>query len=104
MSATRPMEYDFSLCMNDWTIGRWDKWQRKFFWVAIIGVIISILLACFTKGGLAEPFDPKRPIKVVQAIVLCIWLVAPPTWFWFDYFHIYLKIVDEKKKPTLESY
>jgi hypothetical protein len=86
------------------TMDRWDKWQKWIFWIGLTGVVASVILA-FSTPGLAEPYNAKRTIKNVQAIVLCIWVFAPPVWFWYEYFFIYRKISDkEKDKPTFDQY
>jgi hypothetical protein len=89
------------------TMDRWNKWQMYIFWIALIGVVVSVVLA-FSNGGtagIAAPFDAKKSVKVAQAIVLCIWVFAPPFWFWYEYFFIYREIPEtEKDRPTLDVY
>jgi hypothetical protein len=77
-------------------MNRWNKWQQWICWIALTGVVASVYLAFSTNGhlplstkGLAEPFEAKRPIKVIQSIVLCVWVLVPPLWFWFEYFFLY---------------
>jgi H+/Cl- antiporter ClcA len=85
-------------------MNRWNKWQTVIFWTALGAIIVSIVLAFSTKT-IAEPFDAKRPIKVAQAIALCIWIFVPPVWFWYEYFFLYRVIPEaEKDKPEIEHY
>lgn len=86
------------------TMKRWKTIQVYIFWVAFIGVLASIVLA-FSAGGIAAPFDAKRPIKVAQAIVLCIWVFAPPLWFWYEYYFVYARIPEQVEgRPKLDNY
>jgi hypothetical protein len=47
-------------------------------------------------------FNVHCPLKVAQAIVLSIWIVCPPIWFWYEYFHLYRPAPEPK--PDIENF
>ena len=83
---------------------QWGRWQMIIFWVALTAAAGSIVLA-FIPKHIAEPFDAKCPIKVGQALVLSMWVLGPPLWFWFEYFFLYRKMADnEIRKMKFDEY
>lgn len=67
--------------------------------VAAIGMVASI---AFAKCRFGYPFDRNDPVKVQQAVVLCFWILAPPIWFWFEYYFLYLP--QKTRTATLDEY
>ena len=47
---------------------------------------IALLLGPF---GFGDPLDSDHPVKVLQAVLLVIWIVGPPVWFWYEFFYLY---------------
>jgi hypothetical protein len=64
----------------------WKKTQTYVGWTSAVLLLSSLILGLF---GLWEIFDPSKGIKVAQAIVLGLWILVPPLWFWFEYFFLY---------------
>jgi H+/Cl- antiporter ClcA len=74
--------------------------ERRWAWVAGIGGGIALIFGWY---GFGKPFDAHDCGKVLQAVVLAIWIVAPPIWFWYEYFFLYQPI-PETKKPSLDQF
>ena len=70
-----------------------------------MGVISSIaMIASIIVGicwGFGKGFDPHDPVKVFQAVVLGIWVIVPPIWFWYEYFFLYSNATT---KPGLDEF
>ena len=77
-------------------MGRWNKWHKWISWLSGIFGVASIVLGCF---GFGKRFDPKSPLKLTQAVVLLIWILAPPLWFWFEYYFLYKKLGPPSNGP-----
>jgi len=87
---------------------RWNRWQVWMGWISGLFGVVSIAIA-FLHGfsGIGAKFDPTSRLKVTQAIFLCIWIVVPPVWFWFEYFFLYKEITPPAApplKPTMDEY
>jgi hypothetical protein len=64
----------------------WQKARTNVGFASAIVLLASLVLGCW---GVWEGFDPHKCIKVAQAIVLGLWILLPPIWFWFEYFFLY---------------
>ncbi len=74
---------------NPRSVGRTWNWKKMKWivgWLATIGLLASLILGFF---GVWEKFNPHNHIKVAQAIVLGIWILLAPMWFWFEYFFLF---------------
>ncbi len=65
------------------------------------GLLYSLFLAKYEFG---KGFDPHSKAKVLQAIVLSFWILAPPIWFWFEYFFLYKGSDSTTDKPALDDF
>jgi len=61
----------------------------------------SIVLGIF--GGFGLPFNVKCPVKVAEAIVLGLWVLLPPIWFWYEYFFLY-KDIPKVEREKIEEF
>lgn len=67
----------------------WDDVQptRTFMaWAAAMVGLVALLLGPL---GFGDPLDSNHPVKVLQAVILVIWIVGPPVWFWYEFFYLY---------------
>lgn len=64
----------------------WKDTREVVGWISAVAVVGSITLGFF---GIWERFDPGKPLKKAQAIVLGVWILVPPIWFWAEYFFLY---------------
>jgi hypothetical protein len=63
------------------------------------GLLASVL---FGWCELGVGFNRNDCVKVWQAIILCGWILAPPIWFWFEYFFLYDRL--GTAKPDAEEF
>ena len=64
----------------------WIRAQRIMGTLAALGAILSL---CFGRLGFGIGFDKDNPVKVWQAGILAFWVLAPPLWFWLEYFFFF---------------
>ena len=68
--------------------------KRRYIWVGAVtsfGVISTMLLAWYGWGIPILEGQSWSDVKVAQVVMLIAWTVMPPTWFWYEYWFIYLK-------------
>jgi hypothetical protein len=68
--------------------------KRRYIWVGAVtsfGVISTMLLAWYGWGIPILEGQSWSDVKVAQVVMLIAWTVIPPTWFWYEYWFIYLK-------------
>ena len=75
---------------------RWNKWHLWISWVSGIFGVASIFLGLFRS---TEKFDKTSDLKIAQVVVLLIWILAPPLWFWFEYYFLYKKLGPPSNGP-----
>ncbi|HEX7158675.1 MAG TPA: hypothetical protein VF214_06660 [Edaphobacter sp.] len=75
------------------------RWVMGF--VASGFMVVSILFGIWF--GFGKGFDPRDWAKVAQAVVLGIWVIAPPIWFWYEYFFLYPD-TNITPKPSLDEF
>jgi hypothetical protein len=69
---------------------KWGEVQTRrivMTYTAILFASLAILYG-FCQG-LGIPFSYCDPIKISQAIILGTWILAPPIWFWYEYFYLF---------------
>ena len=64
------------------------KLTRAAGWFSSIAGVASIVLS---RWGFMTPYDSKDCVKVTEAFVLGSWVIAPPAWFWYEYYRLYKK-------------
>jgi hypothetical protein len=79
----------------------WKTAQRGMGFIASGAMILSVVFGLF--WGFGKGFDPHDCVKVSQAIVLGIWVIAPPIWFWYEYFYLYPDTT-YVPKPSLDEF
>jgi hypothetical protein len=57
--------------------------------VAGCALLISLSLAPF---GWGCSLKDHSTIKIADAIVVVIWILVPPIWFWYEYFFIWRRL------------
>lgn len=75
----------------------WDEVQstRTFMaWVAAIFGFVAIGLG-FTHFD--DPLDWQHKFKIIQAGILVLWIIAPPIWFWYEFFFLYKRTQDDNR-------
>jgi len=68
--------------------------KRRYIWIGAVtsfGVISTMLLAWYGWGTPILECQSWPGVKVAQVVMLIAWTVMPPTWFWYEYWFIYLK-------------
>ena len=72
-------------------------------WTSAVLLVISLGLSFW---GFGQGFDTKKLSKIVQAGLLGFWVLAPPIWFWYEYFFLYSSYapVAPATKPLLEDF
>jgi hypothetical protein len=83
---------------------RWNFWH---FWISWISGIFGLASLIFAGWGFGLKFEISSSVKVSQAIILVTWILAPPIWFWYEYFFLYRPLIrhpDERFKMTFEEY
>ena len=68
--------------------------KRRHIWIGSVtsfGVISTMLLAWYGWGTPILEGQSWPGVKVAQVVMLIAWTVMPPTWFWYEYWFIYLK-------------
>jgi hypothetical protein len=81
----------------------WKKAQARMGWIAS-GLLVISVAVCFWSFG--QGFDPHKPSKIVQAVLLGVWVLAPPIWFWYEYYFLYSNYAPTSPatKPPLEEF
>ena len=69
--------------------------QRVAAWVSGTCAAVSVILGVFEFD---KPFDKASSVKVAQAIVLGLWVIGPPIWFWWEHYFYW------KRHPVAESF
>lgn len=64
----------------------WKTTRRRVGVTSAVFLVGSLIVGAW---GLWEGFNPHRGIKVLQAILLGLWILLPPIWFWGEYFFLY---------------
>jgi hypothetical protein len=80
---------------------KWKYWHIAISWIS--GIVAPASLA-FAYWGFADKFAKDSPVKVAQAIILVIWIVVPPVWFWFEFFFLYLPLTRDPDRPFKMSW
>jgi hypothetical protein len=70
-------------------------------WVSGAFAVLSLAFSCF---GFGKSFDQARSIRIVQAIVLSVWIIGPPVWFWAEYFFIWLPSHRQATSQMLDEF
>ena len=70
-------------------------------WVSGTFAVLSLAFSCC---GFGKSFDQARSIKIVQAIVLSVWIIGPPVWFWAEYFFIWLPSHRQANSQMLDEF
>jgi len=87
-------------------MNRWKKWQIA---MSLLSTVLGILSLAYAKEGFGvalgslKPADVLYATKIRQACILCFWIIAPPLWFWFEYFFLYRPIA-VAARPPIEEY
>src|ERR1700733_6039223 len=63
---------------------KWNDWRDGINWVLSLMALLSL---DFSYWGFGKGLE-DRGVKIPQAIVLCFWVIAPPVWFWYEYFFL----------------
>lgn len=63
--------------------------QRTPFWLVVVVASVGVALVGGTVWASYQSMCDKDPIYVY--IVIAVWAVGPPIWFWAEYFAIYLR-------------
>jgi hypothetical protein len=102
LCATILSTMSFSLNPKNWQHD-WKKAQTRMGWTAAVFLVISVGV-CF--WGFGQGFDPHKLSKIAQAILLGLWVLAPPIWFWYEYFFLYSTYTAPSgaAKPLLEEF
>jgi hypothetical protein len=72
--------------------------------MALASTVAGLYSLWLAHQEFGKGFDVHNPVKVKQACVLPIWILAPPIWFWIEYFFVYGKEDATKDKPALEAF
>jgi hypothetical protein len=79
-----------------------SKWDKASFTAALSAAIFGVGSVILAIPHFGTRFNIHCHLKVAQAIVLSIWIVGPPIWFWYEYFHLYRPAPEPK--PDLDSF
>jgi hypothetical protein len=87
----------------------WDKsWNevqgRRRFMAISGGVVGSFAIAFGLCCHRATPFSYDDGVRVWQAIVLGVWIIVPPVWFWYEYFYLFKRTKDFKQPQDFERF
>jgi hypothetical protein len=64
---------------------KWDDWRDG------INLYLALPSVVFSYWGFGKGLEDGSPVKIAQALILCFWVIAPPVWFWYEYFFLYKK-------------
>lgn len=56
--------------------------------IFIVCLLASLAIAWLGWGVEVQPHQTWPMVKLVQAGVAIFWIVAPPVWFWIEYFYV----------------
>jgi hypothetical protein len=71
-------------------------------WIASIVLAISPLLVPLGWG--ASLRDYNSGIKLLQVLVVAMWTVMPPIWFWYEYFYLRPKYPSPPAGPDFDEF
>jgi hypothetical protein len=77
---------------------KWRKHQKLIEWLGGGFLLFSLALVPFGWGQGIE----HRGIKIWQAGVIVIWLLAPPIWFWYQFRFGWWQDKEENRPPLDE--
>ena len=63
--------------------------NKKHFWIVFACAILGVTLVGATLGAAHHSLCSKDVLQLYIAIA--VWAVAPPVWFWLEYFAIFLR-------------
>jgi len=69
---------------------------------AILLFVLALLVQFAPQTGSAHPPSPD-PWKAIKALLLSMWLILPPIWFWFEY-HIFFHHLSADERQSLKEY
>lgn len=78
---------------------RWKKHQGLMQKIGIVFLIFSLALAKWGWGVGIESYK-DHPSKVFQALVIVVWILGPPIWFWYQ-FHFGWRV--DKKEGRMDK-
>lgn len=81
-------------------LSRWQNWERAMGGIAAVFMAASVMLGIWKFG---QAFSTTIRAKEVQAFVLGLWVILPPSWFWCEFFLLYRK-VPEADRPKLDDF
>lgn len=65
--------------------------------MAWLGGILGFIALALGLFGFGQPLDRKHPIKIVQAVMLVIWIIGPSIWFWYECFYLYKRTQNQNR-------
>jgi hypothetical protein len=81
-------------------LSRWQNWERAMGGIAAVFMAASVMLGIWKFG---QAFSTTIRAKEVQAFVLGLWVILPPSWFRCEFFLLYRK-VPEADRPKLDDF
>jgi hypothetical protein len=53
--------------------------------ITAVATVLGLASLVFARWGFGKKFDPHNKVKLIQAVVLCCWILGPPLWFLFQW-------------------
>jgi hypothetical protein len=77
-------------------------WKKHHKLAEVLGVVFFLFSLALAPFGWGKSIDCGG-IKILQAVVVAIWLLAPPIWFWYQ-FHFGWRNDKEGSRPPLDEF
>jgi hypothetical protein len=73
--------------------------------IATIGAVLLFIVGLVVQvwGQAHSSSAPAPSLKVLKAVILSMWFVLPPIWFWFEY-HIFFRHLSADERQSLKEY
>ena len=75
--------------MTDPEMSIYPEKNKAPFWVVFATAVIGVAIAVATVWASYRSMCDKDPVYIY--VVIAVWAIGPPIWFWAEYFAIYLR-------------
>ena len=60
--------------------------------MAWVGATLGFVALLLGPLGFGDPLGSDHSFKAVRVVLLVLWTVGPPVWFWYEFFYLYKRV------------